>query len=236
MEQQFFDSEAFEVMLSNLKRLSSEQHPNNQMAAQNHNQAYQLGGDKLVSTVPDVVLPSKHEEIGRTVIEFLCTIPGIKTQHLLETVSKPDAIALTDRALSVYLRGSHRETAKVSLSLIFASEMETYHRLELERIDSAQKRVAVGIDIDTDRIPVGGRIKIGEKSNGQFVINRTTIEFDHESRVITGVPEYGLNPGDQLNIINLLSQITTPEGMDESLNPQEILNKARVPLLSAQTD
>lgn len=239
MEQKVFDVETFNQLLVSLKLQANAHQPKNEVARNAHNEAYFKSQRQLQKTdgpifmdetqpineVPDTALVSDPEKIGKSIVEFISTIPGVATEGMLDKVSRPESVVLSDRAVSALLR--REKGAEVGMSLTFAYEGWPKHELEFERIDPNHNRVAVSLEIGPDSVPIGGEIGIGSKTDGQFVNIRQSIQFDLNGVVLKASQEYKPLIGEKLNIIKMIEQVTTPENLGEPIGANQIVEKTR---------
>ncbi len=226
MEQSVFNPEVFKQTIVILKQLANLHQPANEQAAAAHNQVYFQKGEAASSQISDVAEVANPEQVGKAIVEFVRTIPGVATDNeMVRTVSQPISIALSDRAVSALLRRGGG--GEVGMGLTFAYEGWPKHKLVFERIDAAHKRVAVDIEIGLDSVPRDGEINVGEKENGQFVINRHSIQFDANGVVLKDFPAYGLQAGEKINIVQVIQQITSPDNLGSPINAGEIISKAK---------
>ena len=143
---------------------------------------------------------------------------------MLDLVSRPNSIALSDRAVSVFLR--RQNGGVVGLNLTFATDERPTHTLEFERIDPKKQRLTVSIQFTTDLVPSGGQIAHGTQ-DGQFFTSKARITFN-EMGVIQGTnPNINLYQGDTIDVIRLIQLITTPEGLDSEMDITSILSRAK---------
>lgn len=232
MEQHTFDSEAFNKTIVELKRLANAQETRNEKARERHNQAYFDYGPAVSSRLPDTASVNNSEEVGKVIIDFISTIPGVATEGMVKVVSNPNSIALSHRALSAFLRRNNG--AEVGMSLAFAFEGWPKHKLTFERIDPEHNRVAVSFEMGVENIPLGGKIDIGTITGGQMLSTKHSITFDTEGVVTKDYPEFGLLKGEKIEIIKMIQQITTPEKLGETLNPKGMVDRIKQPKLETE--
>jgi len=239
MEQEFFNVGAFNRLLVYLKLQANAHQPQNEAALREHNKAYfesrrqlQKVGEpfsfdelEVPNPVPDTALVSDPEKVGRTIVEFLGTIPGVVTEGMLDKVSRPESIALSDQAVSAWLR--RENGGEVGMSLTFAYEGWPKHKLEFERIDPEHKRIAISLEIGAESVPIGGKISIGTKIHGQFVNTRSSLQFDSDGVVLKASSEYMDLVDEKLNIIKMIEQVTTPENLGEPIKADHMIEKIR---------
>lgn len=239
MEQKVFDVEQFNRLLVSLKLQANAHQPKNEAARIAHNEAYFKSQRQLqrtdepiyvdepqpINEVPDTALVSDPEKVGKSIVEFISTIPGVATEGMLDKASRPESVALSDRAVSALLR--REKGAEVGMSLTFAYEGWLKHKLEFERIDPNHDRVAVSLEIGPDSVPIGGEIGIGTKTNGQFVNTRQSIHFDPNGVVLKASQEYKPLIGEKLNIIKMIEQVTTPENLGEPIKANQMVENTR---------
>lgn len=239
MEQKVFDVESFNRLLVSLKRQADAHQPKNEAARNAHNEAYFKSRTQLqkadenvfvdepqtTNDVPDTALVSDPEKVGKSIVEFISTIPGVVTEGMIDVVSRSESIALSDRAVSALLR--RRNGGEVGMSLTFAYEGWPIHRLEFERVDSENNRIAVNFEIGRESVPVRGEISIGTKTHGQFVFKRQSIKFDSKGIVSEASSEYQGLVGETLNITNMIEQVTTPENLGKHISAEQLVERTR---------
>ena len=239
MEQKVFDIETFNRLLVSLKLQANAHQPKNEAARNAHNEAYFKSQGQLQRTdepifvdepqpkneVPDTALVSDPEKVGKSIVEFISTIPGVATEGMLDRASRPESIALSNRAVSALLR--REKGGEVGMGLTFAEPGWPKHKLEFERIDPNHNRVAVSIEIGPESVPVGGEIKIGTIEDRQFVNTRQSIQFDPNGVVLKASQEYKPLIGEKLNIIKMIEQVTTSENLGEPVGAGQMIEKTR---------
>lgn len=229
MDQKSFDRPSFMQTLVYIKQLANTHQPRNEAARDFHNQVAQAGLTFIAQDIPDVAPVNDPLSVGRNIIALLQTIPGVATDaDMSATVTRANSIAMSDRAISVWLRRQGK--SEVGFSLTFAQPDWQKHKLEFERVDPQGQRVAISIELTPDGIPLGGEINIGSKE-GQFVTPRQKIVLDAQGAVKTTNPIYGFQQGDRLNVPKLIGQITTAEGLGNPIDVTQILNLARIKML-----
>jgi hypothetical protein len=216
MGEAFFDVETFNRTIVNLKQLANAHQVLNDQALKTHNQAYFSSGSSVSDEIPDVASVSNSVEVGRAIVEFISTIPGVETKSMLEVVSRQEFIALSDRAVSARLR--RKKGGEVGMSLTFAYQEWPKHKLEFERLDGEHNRIAVCINIGIDCVPIGGEIKVGTKTDGQFVHSDRLIEFDSSGIVLRDNAKIDTQIGEKLNIVQLIQQITTSDNLGNPID------------------
>jgi hypothetical protein len=178
------------------------------------------------SRLPDVADVTNSGQVGKAIAEFVRTIPGVSTdKSMLETVSRPESIALSSQAVSALLRRDRG--GEVGMGLTFAYEGWPKHKLYFERLDASHDRVAVCLEIGLDSVPIGGKIEIGRKEHGQFIFNKDLIKFDSNGIALEGVPGYDLRRGEKLDIIQMIQQITSPNDLGNPVNADKMIAKAK---------
>ncbi len=239
MEQKVFEVETFNQLLVSLKLQANAHQPKNEAARNAHNEAYFRSRRQLqrtdepiyvdehqpINEVPDTTLVSDPEKVGKSIVEFISTIPGVATEGMSDKVSRAESVALSDRAVSALLR--REKGAEVGMSLTFAYEGWPKHKLEFERIDPNHDRIAVSLEIGLDGIPIGGEIGIGTKIDGQFVNTRQSIQFDPNGVVLKASQEYKPLIGERLNIINMIEQVTTSENLGGPVKAGQMVERTR---------
>ena len=253
MEQKIFDVEIFKRTLVTLKQLANAHQPDNDAALKAHNNAYfnsktqlqkadepfHIAGDESenVNLVPDVALVSNPEKVGRSLVEFISTIPGVVTEGMLDRVSRPESIALSDRAVSALLR--RENGCEVGMSLTFAYEGWPKHKLQFDRTGPINKhvadRIAVSFEIGPDSLPIGGKIDVGEIEDQQAVLTRHSIQFDSNGIILQNSPKFDLHAGEKINIIKIIEQITKKDNLGETLNSDEIIENSKLPKLGVSS-
>ena len=239
MEQKVFDVETFNRLLVYLKLQANAHQPKNEAALRKHNEVYFKSRNQIqeadepfyvdepepVNLFPDVALVSDPEKVGKSIVEFISTILGVVTEGMLAKVSRPESIALSDRAVSALLRRENR--GEVGMSFTFAYKGWPKHKLEFERIDPNHDRVAVSLEIGRESVPTGGEIEIGTITDGQFVNTRQSIQFDPNGVVLKASSEYKGLVGEKLNIIKMIEQVTTPENLGEPIKADQMVERTR---------
>jgi hypothetical protein len=225
--EQIFDGEIFNQTLVVLKRLANAHQEKNEAVRQMHNRAFQKGvPEEYMADIPDVASVTNSETVGGAIINLLQTIPGISTdEEMADTLNNPNSIALSDRATSVLLRRANG--GEVGFYLEFATPDWPKHTLKFERTDPQHNRVEVSVVLGLDTVPIRGQVGIGTIDNGQFVHNAHEITYDSAGLVSGTYPEYGLKPGDSLNIVRLIQQVTTPENLGSPLDVPKMIALAK---------
>lgn len=239
MEQHEFNVEAFKNLLLSLKLQADAHQPKNEAALREHNEAYfksqrqvQKTGESFypdepeaVNLVPDVALVSDPKQVGKSIVDFIGTIPGVATDGMLDRASRPESIALSDRAVSALLR--KEKGGEVGMGLTFAYEGWPKHELRFERTDPKNNRIAVKFEIGSESVPIGGEISVGTITDGQFVTTRETIKFDSNGVVSKASPKYSDLVGEKIDLIKLLGQITTPEKLGEPIDADQMIERTK---------
>jgi hypothetical protein len=230
MEQNFFNAEAFSRTLDTLRTLGEAHESKNDQALKRHNTAYFENGPDVSSQMPDVADVDNYKEVGKAIVGFISTIPGVSTQGMLEKVSNPDSIALSNLALSARLR--REGNAEVGVSLSF-TQWRGGHELSFDRTEINKQLFEISLNIGSDGIPIDGKIQIGQK-DGQFVIIRDTLEFSLEGNVINDYPKYNLQAGENLDIIKIIQKVTTVDNLKDPIDAVKIINDSTRPRIEAQ--
>lgn len=243
MEQKVFDVEAFNRLLVALKLQGNAHQLKNEAARMAHNEAYFQSKRQIqkadepfyvevpepVNDAPDTAPVSNSEAVGKNIVEFISTIPGVITAGMLERVSRPESIALSDRAISASLR--RENGGEVGMGLTFAQPDWSKHKLMFDRVDPAHNRIEVDIEIGPDSVPIGGEIGIGTIEDRQFVSTKQKLKFGQNGEISEASSEYKNLMGEKLNIIKMIEQVTTPEGLGKPIEANKMVQQSRQPML-----
>jgi len=212
MESAVFDLDTFNHTVEVLRALGSAHELKNQAALERHNRAYFDYGPQISSFMRDTADVGNYEQVGKAVVDFISTIPGVTTNGILEIVSNPSSIALSDRAISARIR--HSGNTEIGVYLSLGKDVGAYGReLYFDRTDKNNSLFKIVLNMDEDGVPRRGSIEIG-KRDGQCVTVKKEIPFDSNGQVKNNYPEYGLTIGDKLNIVSIIQKVTEPMAMD----------------------
>lgn len=235
MEKQVFNPDQFERTMTLLKQFGVAQSEKDTKATQLHNLAFQKLGTHAAEQIPDLAPIRNSGDVGKAVVELLSTIPGIETKGIIETVSKPDSMAISNRAIRIDLRKG--EEGGVQMYLTFPSAFPIpdgeYFTFELDRSDG-NTELGLKIIMDSECFPRSGKIVVsGVDKNFRFP--KHSAKFGQDSIIAEDSVDMGLNKGEELNIVKLIAEITSPKSLDTPLNPNLAIQKSKTPQLTSHT-
>lgn len=238
-ENPVFNLEQFERTIVLLKQYGTAQRTKDDRAVRLKNKSFQVFGGEISQKVPDMAPIENSVDVGKAVVNLLSTVPGVDTKGIIDEASKPNSIAISDQALSISLR--KREASEVGMYLTFPTKFpipdNEYFTLRFEREDE-KTRISVKIKMDSGCFPRNGEIEVAEKEKhnwGTTTKSRHTAKFGQDSVITEGSIDLNLPKGEELNIVKLISAITSPDNLDSPVDPNSIIQKARPKLLSSQS-
>lgn len=230
-ENRVFNPEQFEKTIILLKQYGSAQRTRDDRAVRLKNRAFQVLGGEISRKVPDMAPIENSIDVGKAVVNLLSTVPGVDTKGIIDEASKPNSIAISDEALSINLRRKGKNTVRMYLTFppSFPIPDDKYFTLRFDRQDE-NTYISVGIRMDSACFPRMGEISIGEvvkNTFGQIRSPKYSAKFGQDSVITEGSTDLNLPKGEELNIVKLISAITSPDDLDSPMNPNSIIQKAR---------
>jgi len=235
MEKVVFDPEQFEKTITLLKQYGGEQSTRDHKQNLRKTQAYFDYGPDVSAFVPDLDRVTHSLDIGKTFIALLSTIPGVDTNGMSVEASRRDNISISDQAIAINVRNGSVVTERAYLTFPSAFPIPDgeYFTLEFDKNDGTTY-VSLEIRMDSGCYPRKGEISIGG-ADGNFRTPRGSARFGQDSKVTKGSNDMGLAEGEELNLVNLIAELTSPENLESPINPTSIIQKAKQPALPTGT-
>lgn len=174
-------------------------------------------------------------DMGRAVVELLSTVPGVSTKGIFEEASKESSFALSDQAIRVILREEGDNTAEMYLTFPsgFPIPDDEYFTLQFDRTDN-KTCISLKIKMDSGCFPRSGEISISGVDKN-FPFPRHSAKFGQDSTVTEGSSDMNLINGEELNVIKLIAEITSPDNLGSLINPNLIIQKVKPSQLPSHT-
>lgn len=234
MEKQVFNPDQFERTMILLKQFGVAQREKDIKAAQLHNLAFQKLGTYAAEQIPDLAPIRNSGDVGKAIVELLSTIPGIETKGIVETASKSNSLAISDQAIRIDLRKGKESGVQMYLTFpsAFPIPDDEYFTFELDRSDGSTE-LGLKIKMDSGCFPRSGEIVISGVDKDSR-LPKHSAKFGQDSVISEGSLDMGVTKGEELNIVKLITEITSPDNLDSPLNPNLAIQKSKTPQLPSQ--
>lgn len=214
-----------------LKQFGIAQSEKDSKAAELHNLAFLELGIYAAEQLPDLAPIRNSGDVGKAVVELLSTIPGIETKGMIDIASKPNSMAISDKAIRIDLRMGKESNVQMYLTFpsAFPIPDNEYFTFELDRSDG-KTELSLKIKMDSACFPRSGEILISDIDKN-FRSIKYSAKFGQDSVVSEESIDMNLAKGEVLNIINLIAEITSPNNLDSPLAPNIAIQKSKTPQL-----
>lgn len=164
-----------------------------------------------------------HQAAATNILNILHTIPGVLgiDQQVEETIKRPNSFELNDIIASVLLR--QQNGGSLDFILTYRLSKGEKNILVFDRRAADHQQIKAGVMLASNGFPLNAWVYIGT-NEGQS----THINLNSQGVVDGSYQQYGIQDGNQINVISLISQLTTPANLGNPIDVTKMFDQAKM--------